>query len=253
VNRLWQGHFGKGIVQTANDFGVQGKKPTHPELLDYLAQDLIANQWKIKRLHKLIMLSNAYTQTTTARDDGLKADPQNEWLWRFSPKRLEAEVIRDAILYVSGQLDPKLFGPGTLNEASQRRSIYFTVKRSKLIPMMQLFDQPEPLVGVGNRPSTTVAPQALALMNSPHVRRHAQAFANQLASTANSSLSQAVERGYLTAVGRAPDSEETSLAVGFIEAQEKSYQASNKPNARTLALADFCQILFELNEFVYVE
>jgi mono/diheme cytochrome c family protein len=253
VNRLWQGHFGKGIVHTANDFGLQGKKPTHPELLEWLANDLIANQWKIKRLHKQIMLSNAYTQTSTSRDDGLKLDPQNELLWRFSPKRLEAEVIRDTVLAVSGQLDEKMYGPGTLDEASKRRSIYFTVKRSKLIPMMQLFDQPEPLVGVGNRPSTTVAPQALALMNSPHVRRDAQAFANQLTPAADKSWAEAIELGYVSAVGRTPDAEEISLAVAFLESQEKSYQASNKKNARALALADFCQILFELNEFVYVE
>jgi mono/diheme cytochrome c family protein len=253
VNRLWQGHFGQGIVSTANDFGAQGKPPTHPELLDWLALDLMENGWKMKRLHKLIMLSSAYQQATAARDDGLKLDPQNELLWRMSPQRLEAEVIRDALLAVSGQLDETMYGPGTLDEGHKRRSIYFTVKRSRLIPMMQLFDQPEPLVSVGNRPSTTIAPQALAFMNSPYVRGYALSFAAKLAPSAQKSPSDAVTLGYQTAIGRAPDAEELAASVAFIESQIASYREANKPNAQELALADFCQVLFGLNEFIYIE
>jgi mono/diheme cytochrome c family protein len=253
VNRLWQGHFGQGIVPTMNDFGKQGKPPTHPELLDYLASDLIANGWRLKRLHKLIMLSAAYQQTSDAREDGLKLDPQNELLWRHTPKRLEAEIIRDSLLAVSGQLDETMFGPGTLDEGHKRRSIYFMIKRSKLIPMMQLFDQPEPLVSVGNRPSTTIAPQALSFMNSPHVRGYAQSFAAQLMPTADKSLPDAVTLGYRTAIGRAPDETELRDAVAFLESQTASYAEEKKANPRQLSLADFCQVLFGLNEFVYVE
>jgi mono/diheme cytochrome c family protein len=253
ANRLWQGHFGSGLVSTANDFGKQGKLPTHPELLDWLANDLISQGWKLKRLHKQIMLSNAYLQSTQTRDDGQKLDPQNEWLWRSSPKRLEAEIIRDALLAVSGQLDEKMYGPGSLDESHKRRSIYFTIKRSKLIPMMQLFDQPEPLVSVGNRPSTTIAPQALALMNSPHVRGYAAAFAAKLAPLAEKSLAEAVNHGYLASIGRTPDAEEAAAAVAFITAQTESYRGQNKPQPQLLAWADYCQVLFGLNEFIYVE
>jgi hypothetical protein len=251
VNRVWLGHFGQGIVPTANDFGKQGKPPTHPELLDWLALDLIDNGWKLKRLHKLIMLSAAYQQSTASRDDGLKLDPQNELLWRHTPRRLEAEIIRDSLLAVSGQLDPTLYGPGSLDEGHKRRSIYFTIKRSKLIPMMQLFDQPEPLVSVGVRPSTTIAPQALAFMNSPHVREYARSFAAKLA--AQESTPDQVALGYQAAIGRAPDAEELAASAAFIEAQEASYREAKGEDARQLALADFCQVLFGLNEFVYVE
>jgi mono/diheme cytochrome c family protein len=253
VNRLWQGHFGQGIVPTMNDFGKQGKPPSHPELLDYLASDLIANGWKLKRLHKLMMLSSAYQQSTASRDDGLKLDPQNELLWRHAPRRLEAEVIRDSLLAVSGQLDETLYGPGTLDESHKRRSIYFMIKRSKLIPMMQLFDQPEPLVSVGNRPSTTIAPQALAFMNSPHVRGYAQSFAAKLMPATKKSLAESVTMGYQMAVGRAPDETELHDAVVFLESQTASYEAEKKASPEQLALADFCQVLFGLNEFVYVE
>ena len=253
VNRLWQGHFGQGMVTTANDFGKQGKPPTHPELLDYLASDLIASGWRLKRLHKLIMLSTAYQQTSDAREDGLKLDPQNELLWRHTPKRLEAEIIRDSLLAVSGQLDETMFGPGTLDEGHKRRSIYFMIKRSKLIPMMQLFDQPEPLVSVGNRPSTTIAPQALAFMNSQHVRGYAQSFAAKLMPTVEKSLPDAVTLGYQSAIGRRPDETELRDAVAFLESQTASYAAESKTNPKQLALADFCQVLFGLNEFVYVE
>jgi hypothetical protein len=253
VNRLWQGHFGQGIVATPNDFGKQGRLPSHPELLDFLASDLVDNGWKLKRLHKLMMLTSTYRQSAAARADGMKLDPQNELLWRHTPRRLEAEVIRDSLLAVSGQLDETMYGPGTLDEGHRRRSIYFTIKRSKLIPMMQLFDQPEPLISVGARPSTTIAPQALAFMNSPHVRGYAHAFAGKLNPVAEKSIGQAVELGYRTAIGRGPDAQELAAATGFVERQTASYTADGKANARQLALADFCQVLFGLNEFVYVE
>jgi mono/diheme cytochrome c family protein len=253
VNRIWQGHFGRGLVSTPNDFGAQGKPPSHPELLDYLALDLMENSWRMKRLHKLMMLSSAYQQSASARDDALKLDPENEWLWRYTPRRLEAEVIRDSLLTVSGELDRTQFGPGTLDQGHKRRSIYFMVKRSQLIPMMQLFDQPEPLVSVGNRPSTTIAPQALALMNSPHVRGYALAFGARVEPEAGKSLADAVTLGYLTALGRQPDDEELAASVAFVESQVASYAEADKANPRHLALADFCQVLFGLNEFVYVE
>jgi hypothetical protein len=156
-------------------------------------------------------------------------------------------------LAVTGQLDRTMYGPGTLDEGHKRRSIYFMVKRSKLIPMMTLFDAPEPLVSVGGRPSTTIAPQALLFMNSPHVRGYAQNFAKQLAPAADKSLDEVVRRGYLTALGRAPTNEELADTLGFLKQQMEAYAADKKPNPRELALADFCQVLLSLNEFVYVE
>jgi hypothetical protein len=269
VNRLWQHHFGRGIVATPNDFGVQGARPTHPELLDWLALELINNGWRLKPLHKLIMTSATYQQKSMTNDqapmtkqiqnpkskiqNGASVDPENTLLWRQNLRRLEAELIRDNMLAVSGTLDRTLYGPGTLDEGHTRRSIYFMVKRSKLVPMMQLFDQPEPLVSVGDRPSTTIAPQALAFLNSPHVRTYAHNFAKQLLPEYEKSPAAAVNHAYLTAIGRTPDGEELSSTLAFLAGQEKSYSSAGKANTRELSLADFCQVLFGLNEFVYVE
>jgi mono/diheme cytochrome c family protein len=253
VNRLWLHHFGRGIVATPNDFGAQGERPTHPELLDWLSQELIRGGWKLKPLHKQIMLSAAYMQSGAFDEADAKLDPENTWLWRRGPQRLEAELIRDSLLAVSGTLDRTLYGPGTLDEGHQRRSIYFTIKRSKLIPMMQLFDQPEPLVSVGSRPSTTIAPQALAFLNSPHVRTAAHAFAQRLLPAAENSPADAIRQGYLATIARPPDEAELTAATAFLTAQEERYAAEQKPNAKELALADFCQVLFGLNEFVYVK
>ncbi len=148
VNRLWQHHFGRGIVATPSDFGTQGDKPTHPELLDWLAKELIDSGWKLKHIQKLMMTSAAYTEGSA--DDKTKpaVDPDDKLLWRFAPRRLEAEAIRDSILSVSGQLDPTMYGPGTLDPMQKRRAIYFTISCSQLIPMMTQFDAPDSLVGI---------------------------------------------------------------------------------------------------------
>ncbi len=161
VNRLWHHHFGRGIVSSTNDFGIQGQPPTHPGLLDWLALQLIANDWSLKHIHSLILSSYTYQQSSDSHEANALVDPENSYFWRFSPRRLEAEAIRDSILQATGQLDETMFGKGTLDESMRRRSIYFTVKRSKLVPMLQVFDVPEPLVSQGQRPTTTVAPQAL--------------------------------------------------------------------------------------------
>ncbi len=279
ANRLWQHHFHVGLVATPNDFGAMGERPTHPELLDWLAATLMAPQisnsktdpsvgrgspdpalnptngtgWRLKAMHKLIMLSAVYQQSTTFDAAKSKLDPQNQFHWRRSPRRLEAEVIRDAMLSVSGSLDPTMFGPGTLDEAHKRRSIYFMVKRSRLIPMMQLFDSPEPLVSVGDRPSTTIAPQALMFLNNPNVRGYAHNFGKRLLPFAEKSPADAVRQGYLAATGRPPTDTELAEATAFLTQQTESYQSAAKPNARELSLADFAQVLMSLNDFVYVE
>lgn len=251
VNRLWHHHFGRGIVSTPNDFGFQGERPTHPELLEHLAQELIANGWRLKGLHKQILLSAAYRRSGEFHSASAKIDPENRLLWRRTPRRLEAEALRDSMLAVGGVLDRTMFGPGTLDPNHQRRSIYFMIKRSKLVPMMQVFDAPEPLVSQGSRPSTTIAPQALTFMNSKQVRSYAEGMAGRLGGEGD--IAAAVKTGFQIALARMPGEAELKENVGFIKAQMRSYERASVENARKLALADFCQILMSLNEFAYVE
>ncbi|MCB1064940.1 MAG: PSD1 domain-containing protein [Verrucomicrobiae bacterium] len=246
ANRLWHHHFGRGIVATPNDFGLQGTLPSHPELLDFLARRLIASGWDVKALHRDILLSATWCQSSATSPEKTAIDPENHWLWRFSPRRLEAEIVRDSLLSVTGQLDATRFGPGTLDEGMTRRSIYFMMKRSRLIPMMQIFDQPEPLASQGSRPSTTIAPQALLFMNNPQVVRWAQALASEVD---HDDLESAISDIYRRILSREPSSQELAENRAFIEAQTASYESEN---ARQLALADLCQVMFSLNEFIYL-
>jgi cytochrome c553 len=253
VNRLWQHYFGRGIVATPSDFGTQGAPPSHPELLEYLAGELVSHRWSLKHIHRLILTSSVYTQSSDADAARAKTDPDNQLLWRFAPRRLEAEAIRDSVLAVTGELDATMFGPGTLDESMKRRSIYFTVKRSKLIPSLRLFDWPEALVGVAARSSTTVAPQALMFMNNDQVRGWATSFGNRLAPAAERSISAAVKQAYELALGRSPEPAEVAASVAFIEQQASTYAASKPAEAKKLALADFAQAVLSVNEFIYVQ
>jgi hypothetical protein len=253
VNRLWQHHLGRGIVATPSDFGQQGERPTHPELLDWLAGELIHNGWHLKPIHKLIMTSAVYMQGGEFDRQRAAVDPDNRLLWRRPPRRLEAEVIRDSLLAVSGSLDPRMFGPGTLDIAQKRRSIYFFVKRSQLVPTMVLFDAPDALLGLEQRSSTTIAPQALMLMNNAIVRSYADGFARRIAPAERKSLDDAVRSGYLIALGRQPDERELEESVQFVQQQMDAYKAEQKKDAQQLALGDFCQVLMSLNEFVYID
>ncbi len=252
VNRLWQHHFGRGIVATPSDFGFQGEKPTHPELLDWLAGELIANGWRLKPVHRLIMQSAAYSRGDGRDAHAAAADPDDRLLWRRAPRRLEAEAIRDAMLAVSGTLDGRMFGPGTLDPNMKRRSVYFFVKRSQLVPSLVLFDGPDALQGVEQRPTTTVAPQALLLLNNAAVRRCAEAFARRIGG-ANRPPSEVVRAGYRTALGREPHGPELADSVRFVEDQAASYAHDGRADARDAAVADFCQVLLGTNEFVYVD
>jgi hypothetical protein len=250
VNRLWQLHLGRGIVATPSDFGTRGALPTHPELLDWLASELIRNGWKLKPIHRLIMLSAAYAQSSHIDQAKTAKDPDNKLFWRRPALRLEAEVIRDSLLAVGGALDLTMYGPGTLEEGSKRRSIYFTVKRSKLIPMLQVFDAPEALSSIGERPQTTVAPQALLLMNNPHVRAYARGFARRI--TTAPSIEEGIKKGYQVALTREPSAEELRESAAFVKVQMEVHSKSADA-ARELALADFCQVLLCMNEFIYVD
>lgn len=250
VNRLWQHHFGQGIVTTPNDFGMQGERPTHPKLLDWLAVDFVQNGWKIKRMHKLIMTSAVYLQSNDFDEARAKIDRENKYYWRRSPRRLEAEAIRDSMLAMSGSLDKTMYGPGTLDQKMKRRSIYFFIKRSKLIPMMMLFDWPEHLVSIGQRSETTIAPQALMFLNGPQAREYATGFATRVS---GGSLEDSIRNAYLVAYGRPPSEREQKIALTFLNLQTKRYEKGAKGNAARYALVDLCQTLMSSNEFVYVD
>ncbi len=250
VNRLWHHHFGRGIVASPNDFGISGERPSHPELLEWLASDFVSHGWTLKRVHRLIMNSHVYMQSADFDDERALTDRENVNLWRWTPRRLEAEAIRDSLLSVSGQLDKTMYGPGSLDQNMNRRSVYFFIKRSELIPMMMLFDWPEHLVSIGQRSTTTIAPQALMFLNSPQGRKYSAAFAARLPSN---SVADAVIAGYRIALSRQPTDNEQRLLTAFIEQQTALYAAESKDDARRLALTDFCQTLFSMNELIYIE
>ena len=255
VNRLWQHHFGQGLVATPNDFGVQGARPTHPELLDWLASELIRGGWRLKPMHRLILESAVYRQRSGTDPVRVKLDPDNALMSRRVPQRLEAESIRDSLLAVSGVLDSTLYGPGTLDESTHRRSLYFTVKRSQLIPAMQAFDAPEPLASQGTRPTTTIAPQALLLMNNPQVRSWAVAFARRIesATAAGAGSGSLIDAAYALALNRPPTDAESQDGLAFLTAAEGRYRETGKSAPRQLALTDFAQVVLSLNEFIYVD
>jgi hypothetical protein len=253
VNRLWQHHLGRGIVATPSDFGTQGARPTHPELLDWLAGELIRGGWRLKPIHKLILTSSVYLQTSACDEVRLAADRDNLLWWRRPGRRLEAEVIRDSLLAVSGQLDATMFGAGTLDPNMKRRSIYFFVKRSQLVPMMLLFDSPDTLQDLALRSTTTVAPQALLMMNSPIVRGYAEGLARRAVAASSSSTDENVKMAYATALSRPPSEEELNDGREFITAQAAAYRRSGKSNNHELAVADYCQAIVSLNEFVFID
>ncbi len=262
VNRLWQHHFGVGLVKTPNDFGKNGDRPSHPELLDWLASELVRNGWRMKPLHRLIVLSSAYQQSSRSpiAEAAAKVDPENRLLWRFSQRRLSAEEIRDAMLSVSGALNPKIGGPSVMvpvdkelvqllykpaqwdiarNAAEHhRRSIYLIAKRNLRLPFMEAFDQPGLLSSCGRRESSTHAPQALELLNGRLSNELAAAFAKRLAQEIGSDSSRIVERAYWLAVDRPPGSQERALAAAFLKEQP---------------LKEFALALFNLNAFLYVQ
>ncbi len=251
VNRLWQHHLGEGIVGTPNDFGVQGDRATHPELLEYLAAELVRGGWRLKPLHRAIMLSDVYQQSHEIDSDNLKIDPANRYWWHFQPHRLEAETIRDALLATGGNLDSTMFGPSLLDD-SPRRSVYLRVKRSELLPVMTMFDAPEPTQSIGERSVTTVPTQALAMMNSPLVRQQAEKLFALIKPATDVPLSAAIDRGYEIAFGRSPTDAEQARMLAFIE-QQRTAMGGDSPESTDKALIEFCHVLYCLNEFVYID
>jgi hypothetical protein len=251
VNRLWQHHFGRGIVATPSDFGTQGDPPSHPKLLDWLASELVRGGWRLKAIQKQMLMSKTYRQSSRLDPDSLAADPLNALVSHQSRQRLEAEPFRDSMLAVAGQLDERLYGPGSLDENARRRSIYFMIKRSRLIPMMTLFDAPDALTPIAVRSSTTVAPQSLLILNSPFIRELAEHFARRVAVSGDESAS--IDRAYQVALSRPPTAEELRDARGFLNSQRALRRSHGEPEPDAKAFADLCQILFGLNEFIFIE
>jgi len=273
-------------VRSPDNFGKLGERPTHPELLDWLALRFIDDGWSIKKLHRLLVLSNTYCQSSNIADCGLRIadskdnpqsairnpqfeDPDNKLLWHFPRRRLEAEPIRDVLFAVAGNLDPKMGGTllnngnftyvnnenstNTARYDNRRRSVYLPVIRNTVFDFFQVFDFAEPHVPNGKRASTVVAPQALYLMNSPLVREQSRAFAESLLSEPGDDVAR-VRLAYLKAYGRPATDEEVAQAQDYVARYEEAVSATEKDvsRRRPRAWQSFCQVLFASSEFVYV-
>jgi len=236
---------------------VQGKPPTHPELLDWLAGEFVRGGWQLKPLHQLIMASAVYQQGAELKPANLKADPENKLWWHRPARRLEAEAIRDALLTVGGKLEDKLYGPSETNYESPRRSVYLRVKRSELIPFLTLFDAPEPAASVGERGATTLPTQALAMMNSTFVRDIAGRLTKRVQQPGVEPAAAIAQAGRL-ALGRALTATEQMSLAKFYEQQLEllgppSADAKAKEAQTTRALTETCLVLLCMNEFIYVD
>jgi hypothetical protein len=246
VNRLWQHHFGRGLVATPNDFGRRGERPTHPELLDWLAVELVENGWSLKHVHRLMVLSNTYQQDSRGVSaEAKKLDPDNRLLSRMSRRRLSAEGLRDGALAAAGTLNPEVGGPMVrvplekevydliFTEAEPdnlwpvtpdvrqhtRRSLYLFAKRNVRLPLLEAFDQPDTLFSCPERPTSTFAPQALILLNGPFMQEQSQAFAVRVLREARKDRTKQVEQAYRLALARPPREVERKMALEFLEAQ----------------------------------
>jgi hypothetical protein len=267
VNRVWMWHFGEGIVRSVDNFGLLGEFPTHPELLDWLATEFPRQGWSIKQLHRELMRSAAYQRSCRADAGQMQNDPDNRLWGRFTRRRLQVEELRDAILATSGSLDDRLGGShlttpnrqyvtSTANVSpdfyrTNRRSIYLPVVRSALYDVFQAFDFADPNVSSGQRQSTTVAAQALFLMNSEFASQQSLLWADALLGDATRDDSARVEEAYRRALGRRPASEELARALRFVS--EYAADGTSKDDARRRAWQSFCRALIATNEFVFVE
>ncbi len=265
VNRWWQHHFGTGIVATPDNFGYSGSPPTHPELLDYLAGEFISRGWSAKAMHRLILNSATYRQSSLPNDKAATVDPQNTLLWRYPFRRLDAEAIRDAMLAASGELDLQMYGPYVatqragdgdvvVNEqtaGAKRRSLYQQQRRSQVVGMLEAFDAPSIVFNCTARTSTTVPLQSLKLLNSEFIRLRAGALGKRVRMTAAEDEEKAIRLAFELTFGRMPSAEELIASREFLKAQPAEY--AGQANAVELAWTDWCQMLLASNPFLYLE
>ena len=264
VNRVWQFHFGEGLVRTPSDLGRNGEKPTHPELLDYLADRFVKEGWSLKKLHRLILASNTYRMSKKWNAAYGTTDPDNRLLWRVPYRRLEVEAIRDSVLFVSGKLNPQMFGPSVNlpiprealegnsdpntvwkaddEKATSRRTIYATVKRSLVAPLLESLDLCDTTRSTAKRNVTTIAPQALMLFNGPFVNQHAKFLADRLEKEAGADPAKQIELAFRLTLCRPPKDVEEKELLAFL-----GKNATNPHAARE----QMCRVILNLSEFVY--
>ncbi len=268
VNRIWQHHFGTGIVATAENLGASGAVPSHPRLLEYLAARFVASGWSTKALHREILASAAYRQSSAWREDAFAADPDNRLLWRFSLRRLDAEALRDAMLAVGGELDARFGGhyvPTERNDQGEvvarrgapdakRRSLYLQQRRTQMLSFLNVFDSPSIVFNCVARPVSTIPTQSLSLLNSRFAVDRAATFAKRIATEAGTDEAARIDRAFLLAVARAPTPQEQVASVAFLATQRQQYAADNEAKAANeKSWADFCQMLLASNAFLYVD
>ena len=270
ANRLWQHHFGRGIVRSSNNFGYIGEEPTHPELLTWLAAELMEGGWTLKRMHKLIMMSRTYQMSSTGNAAGLKEDPNNDLFWRFNMRRLAAEEIRDSILNLTGQLNLKMAGPSIYTEippdvaktASRpggawgrsskedavRRSVYIFVKRSLHEPFLASFDWADTDNTCDVRFVTTVPTQTLTMINSKFLNDAAETLAKRLQTEKPGDVNAQVRRALELATSRPPTQQDVTEGIAFI----KNFQTKSNLDENQ-SLQRFCLLVLNLNEFVFLD
>ncbi|MBI1310116.1 DUF1553 domain-containing protein [bacterium] len=283
VNRVWYHHFGRGIVESLSNFGKTGVPPTHPELLDWLATSFVENDWSLKWLHRELMNSRAYRQSSQFRPESQSLDRDNRWLSRMPLHRLEAEAVRDSLLAVSSQLDEAEFGTpdevtvradglitSKRTEAGWRRTVYVRQRRKEIPTILETFDLPQMIPNCVVRPNSTVASQALHLLNNGMVREIADDYADTIVQEVPSDRYRQIERVYQTALSRNPTPEETQLALETLDkltaqwetqlvsaadatkTDSKQTDGDQRP-AETRALANFCHIILNSAEFLFVD
>ena len=270
ANRIWQFHFGTGLVSTPDNFGLSGSPASHPDLLEYLASYLVDRNWSMKALHQLILRSAVYQQAsdvplTTSGSQASEVDPANRLLWKYPLRRLDAEAIRDGMLVVSGELDRRMYGPYTPTQRTatgnvivpndyaemHRRSIYLQQRRTQVNTFLELFDAPSIISNCSERGNSTVPLQSLALLNSTFVLQQASAFARRLDRFRPDETRERIQHSFLILLGRLPTSIEQKAALTFIKKQQAIYHGSQNATAQTWS--DYCQMLLATNAFLYIE
>ncbi|MBY0586815.1 PSD1 and planctomycete cytochrome C domain-containing protein [bacterium] len=276
VNRVWAGHFRRGLVATMDNFGTQGETPSHPELLDYLARRFVDEGWSTKWLHRELVLSSTYGQDSRRRDDVEQKDPENALCHRAPVRRLEAEAIRDSILFISGSLDDQFGGPSVplnvelnvelnpldtpgVKPSERRRSIYLAVHRNHVPTLLEAFDFPRRPETMGERTESALPVQALDLLNSEFLAVSSQRWAEESTRTHPDSSDDSdksakrIDELYRSAFGRSPDPNEQQVALRFLTTQKDSYRKQfDEHQAQQRAWSDYCHVLFNVSEFIYV-